>query len=312
MANNGSISWYDPDSAKITNYIFSLINNRPAGDVVQSIALAGNYGVIVANNSGKIEIVDLETFASTGTITDLSYPRYFVYAKNGRGYVSNGNFQGEVYEVDLASSAIIDTITVGTGPEQMIIFNGNLYVTNSGGWDYDNTISVINTNTNKIIETITVGDIPMALVADLNNDIWVLCGGKVVYNETWTEIIKETESRLVKINTESLSITKDIIIGQKGDYFNPTWLTISPDGSTLFFGEADGLYSMSIDDTEQPPAPLIKKNFSAVGIHPESGMLFALEITDYTTPGFLHIYEGSSLVYSIETGIAPGNIVFAD
>ncbi len=311
-ANNGSVSWYDTDSSKITNNLFNIVNGRPAGDVIQSFALAGNKGVIVANNSGKIEIVDLETFKSTGTIIELSYPRYFVYADNGRGYISNGNLHGEVYEVDLISSTITDTISVGMGPEQMLILNNQLYVANSGGWDYDNTISVINTNTNELVETIPVGDIPLALVADLNDDIWVLCMGQVVYNEAWTEIIEETDSKLIRINTRSLSVTKEVVLGQKGDYFNPSYLAVSMYGDTLYFEEKDGLYAMSINDDIQPVDPVIRKNFSSVKIHPKSGKIFATEITDYSSPGFLHIYKSYSLVRSLDTGIAPGGIVFAD
>ena len=69
---------------------------------------------------------------------------------------------------------------------------------------------------------------------------------------------------------------------------------------------------MSIDDTHQPESPFIGKAFSFAGTDPVSGMIFALELTGYGSPGLLHIYDGDSMVSTYETGIAPGEIVFAD
>jgi YVTN family beta-propeller protein len=284
-ANNGSISWYNPDSAKIVNNLFQSVNGRPAGDVIQSFALAGDYGIIVANNSGKIEIVNLESFESEKTLTGFSYPRHFAYSGNGSGYLSNGSMQGQVYRIDIKEGKVTDTIEVGMGPEQLLVSGDYLYVANSGGWAADNTVSVIDTKTDKVIKTIVAGDTPVALVADINDNIWVLCRGKVVYNETWTEIIEETESRLVRINPSSLAADREIIIGKKGDYFNPSYLAVSPSGEDLYFGEVDGLFYMGIEDTVQPSGPMTWQQFSSVGIHPLTGLIYALEIVDYTSPG---------------------------
>ncbi len=311
-AGNGSISWYDTDSVRMVNNLFETVNGRPAGDVVQSFALAGDYGVIVANNSQKIEVVDIESFESTATITGFSYPRYFEYSGNGTGYLSNGSFEGQVYRIDLREGVVTDTIEVGMGPEQMVISGNHLFVANSGGWDHDNTISVIDLVTDKVADTITVGDIPVALVADRNDNIWVLCRGQVVYDDTWTEIIEETDSKLVRINSATMTVDREVVTGQKGDGFNPSWLAAGPDGDMLYFGEADGLYEMSIDDSEQPADPFLEGNFSAAGIHPQSEKLFALEITGYSQSGKLHIYDGVNLTSSYDTGIAPGGVVFAD
>lgn len=311
-AGNGSVSWYDPDSSEIVNNLFAMVNGRPAGDVVQSFSVAGDYGVIVANNSQKIEVVDLETFESVSTITGFSYPRYFVYSGDGSGYLSNGSLEGQVYRIDLAGRKVTDTIEVGHGPERMVISGNNLFVANSGGWGYDNTVSVIDIQTNKLTETVTVGDIPVDMVVDRDGNIWVLCRGKVVYNESWTEIIDETDSRLVKINTDDLTKDREVVIGQKGDHFKPFWLTADPGGDKLYFGEVQGLYEMGIDEQKPPSEPLINKIFSMAGVNPRSGMIYALEITDYSSPGLLHLYDNGIHTASKETGIAPGGLSFAE
>ncbi len=308
--NNGSISWYNPESDEIINNLFLKVNGRPAGDVVQSLTLADEYGVLVANNSGKIEIVEMETFESVAVITELSYPRHFVYAGNGKGYLSNGSAEGEVYKIDLTTASVTDTIEVGMGPEEMVISGNYLFVANSGGWSFDNTVSVIDITTDQVIKVITVGDIPVSVVSCSQGNIWVLCRGKVVYNESWTEIIDETDSRLVRINPATMSVDRDIVTGEKGDGFNPSWLNICPEGNTLYFGEADGLYAMDSDLGTAPDSPLITEYFSYAGKDPASGRIMAVKVTDFSSPGSLNIYEGDELLSTMETGIGPGRIVF--
>ncbi len=309
-ANNGSVSWFDPDSGIVINYLFEKVNGRPAGDVVQSVAVAGELAVIVANNSQKIEVVNIETFESVSTITGFSYPRFFTYSGNGSGYLSNGNLQGHVYRVELESGTITDTIEVGMGPEQMVIVNNYLYVANSGGWAFDNTVSVVDLNTNNVTATIGTGDVPVAMVADSYNNVWVLSRGKVVYNDTWTEIIEETDSRLVRINTQTGEADRDIVIGKTGDGFNPSWLSASPDGNTLYYGESEGIYAIDINDQQQPSEPLIEGSFSSAAPDPATGLVLALEVTDYSSPGKLHIFDGNTLEETYDTGIAPGGFAF--
>ncbi len=309
-ASNGSISWYDPDSNIVVNNLFEHVNGRPAGDVVQSFTLAGDLGVIVANNSQKIEVVDLVTFESISTITGFTYPRYFAYTGKGSGYLSNGNLDGHVYSIELESGIITDTIDVGMGPEQMVVAGNHLYVANSGGWAFDNTVSVIDTRSNEVVATVEAGDIPVALVTDRDNNVWVLSRGKVVYNETWTEIIEETDSRLVRINPVTLKADRSVVIGTTGDGFNPSWLSVSADGGTLYYGEAGGVYSMSIDSQVQPSEPMLPENFSYAATCPSTGRFFTLEITDYTSPGKLHIFNDDDQEETYNTGIAPRVMAF--
>ena len=48
--------------------LFKSINNRPMGDVAQSMTRIGNYFYVPQNNSRKIEVMDCETFESVETM----------------------------------------------------------------------------------------------------------------------------------------------------------------------------------------------------------------------------------------------------
>ena len=308
--SNGSISYLDQDSLIIYNNLFHQVNNRPLGDVVQSVTIHEEYAYIVVNNSQKVEVVDLETFSSVGFIQGLSYPRYFLGIDDHKGYVSNGDMDGLVYVIDLENLTVVDSIAVGFGPEHMILNNGQVYVANSGGWGSDSTISVIDSNQDELVETIQAGDNPVSMVLDVNNDLWVLCKGKVVYGADWS-ISEETESELIRLNTGSNEIEARMYIGNTGDYFWPTSISASVDRTNILFIESDGIYQMDINGSSQPSSPLIPTSFYGFGIDPESGTIYGLSSGDFVSASYAFRFQPDGVkIDSLEVGIAPNMVVF--
>lgn len=294
MNNNGSISYYDIDSTRVTNNLFQIINGRILGDVIQSFGVAGNKGFIVVNNSQKVEVVDMESFESLGTITGVDYPRYFIGIDNDKGYLSNGNFAGKVYVIDLVTIELTDSIAVGNGPENIVKSGNYVFVANSGGWTNDSTVSVIDVTTDQVIETIHVGDNPTDLVVDKNGDIWVLCKGK-----------------LVKIKGSNRSVEETFVVGQTGDFFNPNRLAISHDGQNIFFGVAGGIYRMNIADSNVPTSAYIAKQYYGLDIDPDNGTIYCLKVNGFDANGMVYMYNSNGILTdSLEVGIAPNGAVF--
>ena len=312
QANNGSVSYFDTDSNKIINNIFETINGRSPGDIVQSVGICGKYAFIIVNNSQKIEVVDLRSFMAAGVITGVSYPRYLIAVSDTKAYLTNGSFSGYIYVIDINNLNISDSIVVGNGPENMVISDNLVFVANSGGWATDNTVSIIDVNTDEVIKTIEVGDCPTDLVKDVNGDIWVLCKGSVIYN--WDppyNIISETESSLVKINGESLSVEKTIIIGNAGDYYNPKRLAISNNGESILFDESGGLYIMNIQDITAPQTPLIDKTFYGIEVDPASGYIYGFYSNGFESSGYMFRYDQvGNIIDSTLVGIAPNGAIF--
>ncbi|MCD6200203.1 MAG: hypothetical protein J7K46_00170 [Bacteroidales bacterium] len=308
--NNGSISYIDPDSSYIINNIFQGVNGRPLGDIVQSFTPAGDKGLIVVNHSAKVEVVDLKTFVSLGTITGCDYPRYALYLGHDKAYLTNGAFAGKVYVLDLQNLKITDSIAVGNGPETMVRDADFVYVANSGGWSVDSTVSVIDVTKNEVVRTIPTGDNPIAMTFDHNGHIWVLCKGKVVYDQNWN-IVSETDSRLEMISLPSQTVEKSFVIGQKGDYFSPVRLTADNTGEVIYFVEHDGIYAMNAGAMEIPGTPLVPGNFYGLGADPLNGLIYALDAGDFTGRGLLKRYRpDGSLMDTVSVGIAPNGIVF--
>jgi len=308
--NNGSISYLDEASFLIYPNLFAQVNNRGPGDVVQSFSVAGDMGFIVANNSQKVEVIDMETFESIGTILNVDYPRYLIGVTDKKAYLTNGSFAGSVKVINLDNLEIESEISVGSGPENLLLSGGKVFVANSGGWGLDSTVSVIDPGNDVVTHTIDVGDNPTDLVEDANGDIWVLCKGKVVFDQNWN-VIEETDSRLVQIKTSDFTIGKSIVIGKKGDFFSPLHLAISNDGKMLFYAESDGVYKVGISAVDAPLEPFIKGTFYGLDIDPDSGVIYVLKANGFDANGSAYRYEGDGmLIDSLQVGIAPNAAVF--
>jgi YVTN family beta-propeller protein len=310
MKNNGSVTYYDRDSLIIYENLFAQVNGRGLGDVVQSFSIAGNMGLIVVNNSQKVEVIDLESFSALATITGVDYPRYALAIDDRKVYLTDGNYQGNIVVIDLSSMLIINQIPVGYGPENLVRSRDLIFVANSGGWAYDNTISVVDPENDAVVGTIRVGDHPVDLVLDADLDIWALCKGKVEYDANWN-IIGETDSKIYRIRSDNWEVTDSFTIGTRGDFFNPIRMTASKDGSSILYIEADGIYKFDYRATQPPADVFIPGRYYGLDVDPVDGTLFAFKANGFDSKGKAYLYSMSGkLLDSLQVGIAPNGAAF--
>lgn len=308
--SNGSVSYFDTDSVIMINHVFESVNGRPLGDVVQSVSIAGDKAFIVVNNSQKIEIVDLKTFASIGSIEGLEYPRDFLAINAHKGYLTDGNFAGRVYVIDFTSLTITDTIPCGNGPDKMVLYENTVLVANSGGWGNDSTLTVIDTENDQVTETWVVGLNPANLVLDREGQLWVLCKGKVVWNPDYS-IGEETTSSLVILDPRSGELKQSTPIGSVGDYYWPQRLSINKNKDQIYYLEAEGIYVRGINGTGGGDKPLISGSLYGFGIDPVTNLIYALYAPSFTTSGWMFRYKPDGIMLdSLEVGIGPSQIVF--
>lgn len=303
--NNGSISFYNSSTDAIVNDVFSLTNNRPLGDVVQSVARIGSFSYICVNGSNKIEVVNSNTFEEQATITGIQQPRYII-ANGNTGYVSCWGNGGEITMINLSTNAISGSITVGSGPEKMAISNNQLYVANSGGFGLDSTISVIDLSNNTVSATITLnGYNPSAIVNGGTNTIWVLAKGQIIYDASWN-VVGHDPSKLIEINTTSNTIMSTTTLFATE---HPSNMDINPDMSTLYFGGSYGFPAIYTTTTASPGAPVAFISQSNYGffVNQSNGNLFIMEHAGGAN-GTLYRYNASgSKLGEYTVGIFPGN-----
>ncbi|MCK4630868.1 MAG: hypothetical protein KAT40_05460, partial [Bacteroidales bacterium] len=294
---NGSVSFFDFTESKVYNHLFQKANDRVLGDVPQSMFIMDNLGFIVVNNSGKIEVVNIENFKSVNTITGLTSPRYFLPVSESIAYVSD-LYGGSITQVRLDDYTISNTIETGISTEQMIKIDNELFVAN---WSGGNKILVINHIMGEIIDSIEVIIEPNSMVLDKNHKLWVLCSGGYL-NEEMPGIIR------IDPGTRE----KEEIFRFNELESSPSHLCINGLGDTLCYLN-NGIFQMPVTDTEIPSEPLVltEKLFYSIGIDPESGIIYAADAIDYQQKGkvFRYLHEGA-LKDSFDVGIIPGSFVF--
>jgi YVTN family beta-propeller protein len=304
--NNASIS-YLVSNEQIQSDPYFDANGVPLGDVLQSYVSYGERGYAVLNNSNKIEVFNRNSWSNVATIEGITYPRYIVNGGNERLYLSAGAFAGSVHVINPISNTVEATIAVGNGPERMMVLNGKLYVCNSGGWLEDNTVSVIDLASNAVVASITVGDRPMDIDVDGSGRIWVLCAGKTVWNNEFTEIIEETPARLVSIDPATNQVEVNSTIGMIGDH--PKHMEIGNNSNTLYYLN-NKLYAFNTEGGELPGNVLVDQNFNSLDLRDEQD-LWLTSVPNFTTSSTLFCYSLSgSLLNQWTAGVGTNGVVF--
>lgn len=308
QTGSGTVSFYNRDTKSIAQDIFQTANSVPLGNIVQSMAIYNSKAYIVVNNAAKVEVVNASTFKSTGTIEGLSAPRYFVGLNATKGYVSDwGSTAGNVAVVNLSGNTVTSTIDVkGSGPENMLLVGEKLFVINSGGWGYDSTVAVIDTQADTLLALITVGDNPKGIVLDANEKIWILCGGIA----DWMDPSNDTEGKLVKLNADTYTIEQTI--GFSSTTYHPTDMVMNTDKNKLYYIYGSGVYEFDITSTSISSTALLTGNFYSLGYDPETDYLYAADPIDYTQNGLVYRYKANNgdMVDSLTSGIIPGDFWF--
>ena len=306
-SGTGTVSFYSRSSGSVSTDIFNAKNGFPLGNIVQSMEIYNNKAYIVVNNGSKVEVADGSSFASGGTITGLTNPRYFLGITSSKGYVSQwgAGATGEIKVVDLASRTITGTIVTGNGAEQMIKAGNYVYVACSGGYVNDSVVTVINASTNAVVTNITVGANPTGLKADANGKIWVVCVGQ--WNSSYTSLDKT--GSLVRIDPATNTV--DFSLPFSSLYSSPSRLVIDPTLSTLYYTYNGGVYQQSVNASVLNGAPLISRSFYSLGFDPVSHLIYASDAGNFSSNGKVLRYNTSGAVLdSFAGGVVPGNFCF--
>ena len=193
-------SWYITDA-------FGKMNPGIAaglGDVGNDIAVHGRELWIVVNNSGIVEVISAADETEIAAIQvptprNIAFDSQYAYVTSWAGAHANGSYdkdgnyvitdssnpKGQVYRIDLNTKKVDGSVEVGYQPEGIAYYDGKLYVANSGGissqlppmYSYDNTVSIIDVNTFKVIGSTEVAPNLKSIYADGNGAIFVTTFG---------------------------------------------------------------------------------------------------------------------------------------
>lgn len=313
--NKATLDYYDFEKALYTRNIYGAANPsmvQALGDVGNDLKVYGNRLYAVINCSNLIEVMDKYSARHIGTI-EIPNCRYLTF-DGGYGYVTSyagpvqiGNKQiGYVAKFDTATLQIVGTCNVGYQPDEVEIVADKLYVANSGGYlvpNYETKLSVIDLNSFRVVDSISVAINLHRVRKDRENMLWVTSRGDYGANP----------ARLYRINPQSK---------QKTDSFEVAAGNLTIYGDSLFYCGMDyaaggAMCGIINTHTRQPISTSIVTDNTridtpyGIAIHPDSGYVYITDAGNYVNPGVLYCFsrEGKQL-WNVRTGDIPAHFAF--
>jgi hypothetical protein len=247
MYGNASLTYYDPETREVINDVFFNTNGIPLGDVAHSMTIRDSLGYVVINNSGRIYIFNTSTFELKGKITGLTSPRYMHFVSESKAYVSD-LYARSIAVVDPLSMEVTGSIPVNNNnsesyqhaTEQMLQYDRFVY---TNCWSFDKQVLVIDSELDRVVDSIEVLKQPNSMVLDRHHSLWVLCDGGDEESSYGNEA-----AGLLRIGAGSAEAE---IVYRFPLAESPRDLQINGTGDTLFFINGD-VYRFVVNGNTEP------------------------------------------------------------
>jgi YVTN family beta-propeller protein len=309
MQDNATLSFLNLESMKVYNNVFFNANETRLGDVAYSMVINGNKGYIVINNSGRIYSINIRNAKFNGKLTGFISPRHIYLLNDKKGYVTD-LYSMKISIINPSTYKVTGEIDVCNknpfnqhSTEQMAGYGNYVFI---GCWSYDNKILVLDTTTDRIVDSMTVTKQPNSLVIDKNNKLWVLSDGGF----SGSAYGQETAA-LSRIDANTRNIELVMQFPSLDD--SPIDLVLNGSGDTLYF-LLRGIRRMSITDEELPADTFIKirkSDFYCIAVDPNTSVIYAGDPLDYQQNGLVYRFSpNGELIDSLGVGINPGAFCF--
>lgn len=296
-SGNASLTYLDLANDKLYDNMFESANGRKLGDVFQSINMFNGKAYLVVNNSQKIEVVEPATLKSITTITGFTSPRYILQVAGLTAYVSEF-YTNRISIVNLGSNSITGAIPINGLPEEMVLLNKKVYVTNIK----TRYVYVINSETNTLVDSIQVVNSSNSIQVDANQNIWVLSNG---------DAANGIRPSLQRINTQSDTVDRAFTL--EFAETDCTRLRINSKRNTLYF-LSKHIYSMGINATQVSGTPWVRSfghNFYGLDVNPHNDEIYVSDAKDYVQRSTIYRHRSDgSLIGEFKAGIIAGGFYF--
>ena len=320
--------------------VFRVVNNRPLGDVAQSITRIHDNYFVTLNNSKKIEVVNANTFESEGTIlyTQAGLPRQIVAVSDSTAIVSDllsNNTAGADQPSQLVRirtlppyGAPLEYIPIRQWVEYMAVADHKLFgMTSRGLYVFD--LAAISEAASRKIEEVYHDEVTKTckLLQDKNGQLWALMNryenGRPVGVQL--KCIDPKEEQVVQTHTLPFVAKSE---AQEGDVvgiisYNRT--DIDHSRTQIYFSvhtykkgsKNDTQQSIYVFDTTSGTFKLHRHlpgvdMMYGCGVSP-SGEVYVCDCLDYSAQrGYIRHYKASGNVESYRVGVYPSQVYFPE
>jgi len=318
MYGNASLSFYDARNKTVENDIFYNTNGLPLGDVAQSMVIVDSTAFVVINNSGKIYMLNLNTFKYIGKITGLTSPRYFLPISSTKAYISD-LYAKSISVINPKTGFKIGSIDVNNNnlqfyqhPTEHMVISGKYVYVNCHS--FDDKILKIDTETDKLTDSLTVTKQPNSMVLDKNDKLWVLSDGGFPESP-----YGQVNAAISLVDLSTFSTEKTMVFTDS--HSTPKSLYINKSKDTLYYiinnsvsPNISGVYRLAIDENSLPQQAIIPSDnhlFYSLAIDPENSDIYVADAKNYMQRGDIYRFSPNCTpIDTFQVGIIPGGFCF--
>ncbi|MBD5248986.1 MAG: hypothetical protein HDS58_02715 [Barnesiella sp.] len=341
QADNGKITYFVND-AVVSNQWFRDVNKQKLGDTPNDIIQVNdNLIAISVNWSNIIQYIspDGKAVAATEDVPNnrcLTTDGKYVYISSyghecatvsGMKYFT----KGFVAKIDASNFKVVDAVEVGYEPEGIALYNGHLFVANTGGYafqenhDYETTVTVLDAATLKTVRNIDTGQINLYGKMSQSGKYLCINSPGDYYDVQAATIILDCDAALRGLSDRDCFVKLEYAatysctasngnfyaVGARYSYYSGeytfNYIAIDP-ARVMESGGADGI-------SDQMPGTVvndIKKMTMPYGIYvnPYTGYIYATDAGSFAAAGGLYQWspEGK-LLGSHKVYINPGHFL---
>ncbi len=324
QSDNGQLSYYDSASGTVINGWFRKVNGIKLGDTPNDILAVNDTLIAICVNWSNIVQYIRPDGTDAGATENVPNNRRmcsdgeYIYLTSYAHECGNERFEkGYVAKIDIRTKAVVATCPVGWEPEGIRLYDGRLYVCNTGGYSfteshgYETTVDVLDAATMTRLRSIDTGCInlygevsqagrylcinscgdyydvpPRTVLLDCETERFVVYDFPCTYNTTDGEVFYTVGSSFT-YNT-----------GEYTYYIK----TIDPAAGTVTEGVYNAVVTDKIRELTSP---------YELYVSPYTGNIYFTDARSYATAGYLYGYtrEGIPVFPPRKVYINPAHIL---
>ena len=304
VLNEGDYS--DPSGARLTVYdkehdstyqdVFEGANaTQHLGSLGDDMKFYDGKAYILMSHSENLDVINLTDhhLQSAKTYAGATPHDLMIDSTRKKAFVTR-LYKNSLLVLNLTTLDVVDSITVGSNPQGMLLAGSQLYVCNSG-YGSDNSVSVIDASTDTVRKTIRVGDGPTSAVLASDGRIWVACTGNAFGTPS-------TKGGVFIINPATNSVQDSVIFDE--NLFGT--IAAGSDGSVYVIGITSGSFSGGPVHRLVVATKAVTKNFIpgtyyGIAVDETTGDIYAADAKEFAAEGQVSIFKNDG------TARTPGN-----